>query len=85
MASERIERLRKLDATLSPWMAVAVWLDLVAGGIATTTGMRWLYVSLVIVSSVISLWIVWRFIDPYWRDFLAWLLSKSDQARTPTL
>lgn len=87
----RLHRLHELWGDLSAWAAVAFWVAVLAGAVAAVEGPRWLYVSLVIATSGISVWILLSLARLYWHDFLAWLVSskpntqiKPGQRRLPT-
>jgi len=55
-----------------------------AVAVAVVKGPTWLYVSLVIVASCVSAWIVLQMARLYWPDFLAWLLSKTGSSYSPS-
>jgi hypothetical protein len=88
MYSQRLPRIGELWEDLTPWPAAAFWVAVLGGAVAVVEGPKWLYVSLVIVASCISAWILLRILRFYWRDFLRSLLSKtqhSNQTRTALL
>jgi hypothetical protein len=81
MYSERLQRLGKLwEYRLTPWIAVAFWLAVLAGAIAVIQGPKWLYVTLVIAASCISGWTLLQIVRVYWGELLGRLLSKARES-----
>jgi hypothetical protein len=76
MYSQRLRRLGELWEEVGVWTATAFWLAILAGATAFAEGPKWLYISLVVASSLISAWTLFGIARFYWQELLDWLFGR---------